>query len=78
MLHLKRTNPEISKYIREQTNKSIEKYLINYPSSFGLRVSDLVKPTDIDSRIPNCCLILPFVSLISFFAGYSFHNLIQK
>jgi hypothetical protein len=81
-------NPEMSKYIKEQTNKSIamlqEKYSnknkSEWDSAFGTRVSDLVKSTDLnpDPKIPSIYFILPFVSLISFLAGYNFHNLIHK
>ena len=81
-------NPEMSKYIKEQTNKSIamlqEKYSnknkSEWDSAFGIRVSDLVKSTDLnpDPKIPSIYFILPFVSLLSFLAGYNFHNLIQK
>jgi hypothetical protein len=81
-------NPEMSKYIKEQTNKSIamlqEKYSNkNKPEwdlAFGTRVSDLVKSTDIDPdpKIPSIYFLLPFVSLMSFLAGYNFHTLIHK
>jgi hypothetical protein len=81
-------NPEMSEYIKEQTNKSIsmlqEKYSKKNKSewalAFGTRVSDLVKPTDIvpDPKIPSIYFLLPFVSLMSFLAGYNFHTLIHK
>jgi len=81
-------NPEMSKYIKEQTNKSIAKLQEKYSnknksdwdSAFGTRVSDLVKSTDLkpDPKIPSIYFVLPFVSLLSFLAGYNFHNLIQK
>ena len=81
-------NPEMSKYIKEQTNKSIAKLQEKYSnknksdwdSTFGTRVSDLVKSTHLnpDPKIPSIYFVLPFVSLLSFLAGYNFHNLIQK
>ncbi len=83
MLHLNRkqfVNPEMSKYIKEQTNKwltSLQKKHSDKSIS-GVRVSDLVKQTTIDPELPNHYFILPFVSLISFLAGYNFCNLIHK
>jgi len=88
-------NPEMSKYITEQTNKftnkCIEKYSnnpnptlclslnpVDKNSILGLRVSGLVKPTDVVSKIPNTYVIIPFVSLIFFLTGYNFCNLINK
>jgi|688.fasta_scaffold1002478_1 hypothetical protein len=75
-------NPEMSKYIKEQTNKwliSLQEKHSNKPNYIsGLRVSDLVKQTDIEPKLPNNYFILPFVSLISFLAGYKFCNLIHK
>jgi len=60
-------NPEISKYIREQTykftNKTMEKYLKKGKEN-------LVMPQNKD--LPNCCNFLPFVSFFSFFLGYNF------
>jgi hypothetical protein len=81
-------NPEMSKYLKEQTNKSIarlqEKYSnknkSEWESAFGTRVSDLVKYTDLgaEPKMPNIYFALSFVSLLSFLAGYKFHNLIQN
>jgi len=56
-------NPEMSKYIRDQTYKSMEKYL-------KVGKENLVITHNKD--LPNCCNILPFVSLFSFFLGYKF------
>lgn len=67
-------SPEMSKYISEQTNKSIQKYSNN---NFK-RVFNLVKYKDVDSLISNFYFVLPFVSFISFLAGYNFHKLIHK
>jgi hypothetical protein len=55
-------NPEMSKYIRESTNKSVNKYLIPYN----------LKPA---SPLPPNSHILLFVSLISFSIGYKVGNL---
>ena len=81
-------NPEMSKYIKEQTNKSITRLQEQYSkkdksecdSAFGTRVSNLVKIEDLNlnPKFPNIYFVLPFVSLISFLAGYNFHNIIQK
>ena len=66
-------NPEMSKYVKDYTNKwtrnLTEKYSNN--SSYT-RVSDLVKHTNEEPKLPNSFYILPFVSLISFLAGYNF------
>jgi len=59
-------SPEMSKYIRDTTNKSLEKYT-NKPK--------FVIP---DKKDPHgFFLLLPFVSLISFLAGYKFCKLIK-
>lgn len=91
MLNLNRRqfiNPEMSKYIKEQTNKSIarlqeqysKKDKLEWESAFPKQVSDLVKHSDIDIKenLPNYYFILPLVSLISFLAGYNFYNLIHN
>lgn len=67
-------NPVMSQYIKEYTNKwaknftslQKEKYSNNYQY---IRVSDLVKNSN---EQHNYLYILPFVSLISFLAGYNF------
>jgi len=86
---LKNTNhkitPEMSKYLKEYTNK----WLLNLKESYsnkslleinnnGIRVSDLVKSKYEDTNFPKCYFILPFVSLFSFLAGYNFYNIIHK
>jgi hypothetical protein len=81
MLNLNRRqfiNPEMSKYIKEQTNKWLEKYSKTHNSIQGIRVSDLVKQKYMDPKLPDLYIILPFVSLISFLAGYNFYNLIHN
>jgi hypothetical protein len=55
--------PEMSKYIRETTNKSVNKYLVPYN----------LKPT---TPLPPNSHILLFVSLISFSIGYKVGNLL--
>jgi hypothetical protein len=54
-------NPKLATYIREHTNKSLDKYL----NTNG------INSLQIDHS--GCkCYIVPIVSLISFFAGYTF------
>lgn len=75
-------NPEISKYIIEQTNMSIQKYLRNPENKLSnikadnsynqIRVSDLVSQKN---PFPYFYNFLPFVAIISFLAGYNFHKL---
>lgn len=70
-------NPEMSQYFKDYTNKWIrnftnlqkEKYSNN---SQYIRVSDLVKSANEQPKLPNSFYIIPFVSLISFLAGYNF------
>lgn len=76
-------NPEISKYIKEQTNKWIQKHSNNsvstlHGSTIGLSISDLVKQKHEDIKLPKCYLIIPFVSLLSFLAGYNLSNIIKR
>ena len=68
-------NPEMSKYIKQQTNKSIEKYLRkpkNEISYYDVNDSDL----DIAKEYPPIfLLLLPFVVCPFVLAGYYFHKL---
>ena len=59
-------SPKISKYIRDSTNKSLEKYIYN----FEFVIPDKTDPVDF-------FVLLQFVSLISFLAGYKFCKLIK-
>ena len=66
-------NPEMSKYIKDYTNKWLINVQENYSNNSSYkRVSDLVKQTNEESKVPNCFFIIPFVSLVSFLAGYNF------
>jgi hypothetical protein len=67
-------NPEISRYIKEQTNKWLSHYINNI--GLKLKTSDLVK-SDYDSSLPNYYFLISFVSSISFLAGYKFNKLIN-
>lgn len=62
-------NPEMSKYIKEQLIRK-------YDSNRNSYNSYLVK-YDYTKQSPNMYILLPFVSLISFLAGYNFRNLIS-
>lgn len=61
-------SPEMLKYIRDSTNKSLEKYLNKYN----------INALDLKDRKPSCIMLLPFVSFISFLAGYNFHNFVER
>lgn len=64
-------NPEMSNYIKEHTNKWIKNLKEKYSNkSPYIKVSDLVKHEE--PNMPNNFLLIPFVSLISFLAGYNF------
>jgi hypothetical protein len=65
-------SPEISKYIKDTTNKSLEKYTNNVKFA----IPDKMDPPD-KKDPPDFFLLLPFVSLISFLAGYKFCKLIK-
>jgi len=81
--HKQIINSDIYKYIKEYTNKwtinlislQKEKHSNNFPH---IIVSDLVKHKNEDTKLPDNFLIIPFVSLISFLAGYKFVNLFRK
>jgi hypothetical protein len=60
-------NPEMSKHIREQTNKFANKLKEKYSNING---KNLVITQNKDFH--NCCNIIPFVSLFSFILGYNF------
>ena len=57
---------EMSKYIKDSTNKSLEKYTNN----FKFVISDKTDPL-------SFFVLFPFVSLISFLAGYNYCKLIK-
>ena len=61
-------SPEMPKYIRDSTNKSLEKYLNKYN----------VNAQMLKDKPPTCIILLPFVSLISFLAGYNFSFFFTK
>jgi hypothetical protein len=69
--------PETLKYIEERHNR----WLINYSNNAvsksypGLKVSDLVKQKNEKPKFDNFSF---FIGLISFLAGYNFHNLIKR
>lgn len=74
--------PELSKYIKESTNKYIENYCNNHKldknkSNFtSLRNNTYKSPEKPYTN--NVYYLLTFVSLFSFLAGYKFRNLNQK
>lgn len=69
-------NPEISNYIKEQTNKWLAQY-INNDIGLKSKTLDLVK-SDSDPLLPNYYFIISIVSSISFLAGYKFQKLIHN
>ena len=59
-------NKELSKYLLESTNKSMKKYLnMNY----------LQAQSNDSNENPYNYILLPFVSMFSFLAGYYFKNI---
>jgi hypothetical protein len=56
---------EMSKYIKDSTNKSLE----NYTNNFKFVIHDKTVPL-------SFFVLFPFVSLISFLAGYNYCKLI--
>jgi hypothetical protein len=60
-------NPEISRYIRDQTNKFTNKTMEKY-----LKIGRENLVITQNKNLPFCCNILPFVSLFSFILGYNF------
>lgn len=59
-------NQDLSRYLLESTNKSIKKYL----NSNSLRFE-----SNDSSDNPTNYILLPFVSLFSFLAGYYFKSI---
>lgn len=66
-------NPQLSYYIKEKNldfqNKLKEKYVFN---NEHLKAPYLAKQSNEENKLHNCVLLLPVVSFISFFIGYSF------
>lgn len=74
-------NPQMSKYLNEQTNKSLEKYL-RKPKNKLINIEDLSSNFGISSDLilqkkdpPSIYFFLPIVACISFLAGYNFRKL---
>jgi hypothetical protein len=65
-------NPELAKYIKDSTNKSIENFKNrNKYSTYLITKENNPNPNE-------GFMLLPFVSLISFLAGYHFSNFLKK
>jgi len=60
-------NPYLSKFLRDVTNKSIEKQF-KKPEFLREKNTTIALPKDVEHYF----FILPFVSLISFLAAYNF------
>jgi len=81
-------NPKMLKYIEESTNKSVENHInaqmLKYiEESTNKSVENHINKYNITAQIlknkpPNCMMFLPFVSLMSFLAGYNLHLLFTK
>lgn len=61
-------SPEMSNYIRDSTNKSLEKYLNKYTINANI----------LKDKSPNYSGLLPLAFLISFLAGYNLNLLFTK
>jgi anionic cell wall polymer biosynthesis LytR-Cps2A-Psr (LCP) family protein len=62
-------NQELSKYIKESTNKYIENYITN--NKYEIKKKNISKLT---IPLNNSYLFFTFVSLLSFMVGYNFNN----
>ena len=86
-------NPKMLKYITESTNKSVENHINKYNINSQIlkyiedptnkSVENRINKYNINAQIlkdkpPKCFILLPFVSLISFLAGYNFNLLFSK
>lgn len=66
MFSIQRINPDMVKYIKETTNKSMEKYKNN--------INNILTTSDTNDT-HNYLSLLPFVSLFSFLVGYKLGKL---
>lgn len=74
-----KVSAEMSKYIKEQTNKWVERHIKNNSlKKSAIEVSNLVKQKYEDTSFSKNSLIMPFLSFISFLAGYKFSMLTNK
>lgn len=72
-------NPELSIYIKEQTNKWLERHIKNQSLNKSMvEVSNLVKNKYDDANFLKNDLRLFFGSFISFLAGYHFSIIMNK
>jgi hypothetical protein len=86
-------NPKMLKYIEESTNKSVENHINKYnidsqiikyiEETTNKSVENHINKYKINAQMlkdkpPNCIMLLPFVSLISFLAGYNLNLLFTK
>lgn len=74
--------PEMAQYIKEQTNKWLEKFEKpkNNETKIGFINYDLVKetPENCNCICKKYLIMFPFVSFISFLVGYKFSLLSKK
>lgn len=66
--------PELANYIKESLNKSFNNTLNKFKEGYSNNKSYNPSASD-DSNSNNIYFLLPFVSLLSFLAGYNFRRL---
>jgi hypothetical protein len=86
-------NSELDNYIKKSLINSLKEIKENYSSNNkkysidsilkNIDIDSILKNIDIDNSheypsINNIYFILPFVSLVSFFAGYNFRSILIK
>jgi hypothetical protein len=80
-------NSELDNYIKKSLINSLKEIKENYSSNnkkYSIdSIDSILKNIDIDNSheypsINNIYFILPFVSLVSFFAGYNFRSILIK
>jgi hypothetical protein len=64
--------PELANYIKESLNKSLNNTLNKFKEGYSNK--KIYNPSD-DSYSNNIYILLPFVSFLSFLAGYNFKRL---
>uniref|UniRef100_A0A6C0KPN4 Uncharacterized protein n=1 Tax=viral metagenome TaxID=1070528 RepID=A0A6C0KPN4_9ZZZZ len=69
-------NPEMSNYIRKSNNKYMEN-LINYNNKLKNKFKNLFQNKTYEiQEVNNIYFLLPFVSLVSFLAGYKYKSIL--
>ncbi len=72
-------SPEMLRYINESTNKSLDKYTNkNKTTILSCKPFHFENTQRCKGTLSNFIVLFPFISFVSFLAGYNFHKLLKN